>query len=130
MNEIEPERYKQWQKIIERKIDERLVTIDKQIMDKQQDQADGQTMNEREQNQADGQTMKEREQKDEEKSKALKDLKKRYAVLVADKCASTYVIHCKAHLAKQVMDELTILEHTRKSKTVPSKKSKTGTQNG
>ena len=93
MNEIDPDRYKQWQEIIERKIDERLVTIDKQIMDKQQDQADGQTM-------------KEREQKEEEKTKALKDLKKRYAVLVADKGASTYVIHCKVHLAKQVMDEI------------------------
>ena len=93
MNEIDPDRYKKWQEIIERKIDERLVTIDKQIMDKQQDQTDGQTM-------------KEREQKEEEKTKALKDLKKRYAVLVADKGASTYVIHCKVHLAKQVMDEI------------------------
>ena len=49
MNEIDPDRYKQWQEIIERKIDERLVTIDKQIMDKQQDQTDGQTMKERKQ---------------------------------------------------------------------------------
>ena len=93
MNEINPERYKQWQKIIESNIDERIVTIDKQIMDKQQYQAEGQTV-------------KEREQKEEEKTKALKDLKKRYAVLVADKGASTYVIHCKVHLAKQVMDEI------------------------
>ena len=93
MNEIDPDRYKKWQEIIERKIDERLVTIDKQIMVKQQYQAEGQTV-------------QEREQKEEEKTKALKDLKKVYAVLVADKCASTYVIHCKVHLAKQVMEEI------------------------
>ena len=60
----------------------------------------------KQQHQAEGQTVKEREQKEEEKTKALKDLKKRYAVLVVDKCASTYVIHCKVHLAKQVMDEI------------------------
>ena len=93
MNEIDPERYKQWQKIIESKIDERIVTIDKQIRDKQQHQAEEQTV-------------KEREQKGEKKTKALKDLKKLYAVLVADKCASTYVIRCKVHLAKQVREEI------------------------
>ena len=74
--------------------------------------------------------MKEREQKEEEKTKALKDLQKLYAVLVADKCASTYVIHCKVHLAKQLREELSRMEHTRKSKTVLSKKSKKGTQCG
>ena len=36
----------------------------------------------------------------------MKELKKQYAVLIADKAASTYVIHCKAHLAKQVMEEI------------------------
>ena len=36
----------------------------------------------------------------------MKELKKQYAVLVADKAASTYVIHCKVHLAKQVMEEI------------------------
>ena len=75
MNEIVPERYKQWQKIIESKIDERTVTIDKQIRDKQQHQAEEQTA-------------KEREQKEEEKTKAIKELKKRYAVLVADKAVA------------------------------------------
>ena len=90
MNEIDPQRYKQWQKIVERKIDERIVTIDQQNRDRQQQQAGEQTAIER-------------EQKEEEKTKALKALKKRYAVLVADKAASTYVIHRKVHLAKQLM---------------------------
>ena len=97
MNEIDPKRYNQWQKIIERKMDERIVTIDKQNRDKQQQQAEEQTA-------------KEREQKEEEKTKALKELKKRYAVLVADKAASTCVIHRKVHLAKQVMEEMSTNE--------------------
>ena len=83
--------------IIERKIDERIVTIDQQNRDRQQQQAGEQTAIER-------------EQKEEEKTKALKELKKRYAVLVADKAASTYVIHCKVHLAKQVMEEISTNE--------------------
>ncbi len=49
MNEIDPTRYKQWQKIIERKIDERIVTIDQQDRDRQQQQAGEQTEIEREQ---------------------------------------------------------------------------------
>ena len=44
--------------------------------------------------------------KEEEKIKALTDLKKLYAVLAADKSASTYVIHCTVHLAKQVREEI------------------------
>ena len=77
--------------MIELKIDERIVTIDQQNRDRQLQQAGEQTAIER-------------EQKEEEKTKALKELKKRYAVLVADKAASTYAIHCKVHLAKQVME--------------------------
>ena len=61
MNEIDPKRYKQWQKIIERKIDERIVTIDQQNRDRQQQQAGEQTAIEREQK--------------EEKTKALKNSK-------------------------------------------------------
>ena len=63
MNEIDPKRYKQWQKIMERKIDERIATVDQQNRDRQQQQAGEQTAIER-------------EQKEEEKTKAFKELKK------------------------------------------------------
>ena len=99
MNEIDPKRYKQWQQIMERKIDERIATSDQQNRDKRQ-QAVEQTAEEK---------TEEKEQNDEktkEKTKEMKELKKQYAVLAADKAASTYVIHCKVHLAKQVMEEI------------------------
>ena len=40
----------------------------------------------------------------------MKELNKQYAVLLADKAASTYVIHCKVHLAKQVIEEISTNE--------------------
>ena len=58
----------------------------------------------------------------------MKELNKQYAVLLADKAASTYVIHCKSHLAKQAMEEINTNE-TYKHMDDDSK-SKTGMQNG
>ena len=60
----------------------------------------------------------------------MKELKKQDAVLVADKAASTYVIHCKVHLAKQVMEEISTNETYKHIDDVLSKKPKTGMQNG
>ena len=44
----------------------------------------------------------------------LNMIKGQYAILIADKANNTYVIHCKKHLAEQVLKEITRNLHQRK----------------
>ena len=43
-------------------------------------------------------------------------IKGQYAILIADKSNNTYVIHCKKHLAEQVLKEITTTETYTKEK--------------